>query len=360
LQAAQSACDAVALYRQRRRVRARERAVRLTFRCPWAREGDGLAAVHLDGCDSQLGGVVRDLGRRGGPVQQPWMHAHHRAHAGTPQCNHTSCTPPAWARRSWAPPRPAPSPHPQPPPALQAGCLWRGRQRCGQLVCESCIARGCSRTPLGRSWHQRMAAGWLKRAALCGCGDPCPCAAMPLARWAPSTHYIHAAAAAAQGTSVGSRTLELWSAVCIAAVFEFRWACSGRTALAAAVRPGACGWRRGGVTGTPCWWQPARRLSERRVSPLALTRCGAPPCACSGAMLLGQSVLSTIVSGIASPAAFADMPAVYMFGMVSAHDRAACGRQRVAAASVRGSACACPPRPHSPARPPARPPAADR
>lgn len=58
------------------------------------------------------------------------------------------------------------------------------------------------------------------------------------------------------GTSVGSRTLELWSAVCIASVFEFL-----------------------------------------------------------GATLLGGSVLNTIASGIANPEMFKDMPAVYMYGM---------------------------------------------
>jgi sodium-dependent phosphate transporter len=61
------------------------------------------------------------------------------------------------------------------------------------------------------------------------------------------------------GTSVGSRTLSMWSAVAIAAVFEFL-----------------------------------------------------------GAMLLGGSVTKTVAGGIAKPAAFAKQPQLFMFGMLTA------------------------------------------
>lgn len=61
------------------------------------------------------------------------------------------------------------------------------------------------------------------------------------------------------GTSVGSRTLSMWSAVCIAAVFEFL-----------------------------------------------------------GAMLLGGSVTKTVAGGIAKPKTFAKYPQLFMFGMLTA------------------------------------------
>ena len=105
------------------------------------------------------------------------------------------------------------------------------------------------------------------------------------------------------GTSVGSRTLHLWSAVVIAAIFEVRWQ----------------GHRRDRAGAHPCW-QPAgsRCLVSAPVlhhsllaHPSLLPRARPQ---FLGAMLLGGNVTRTLSSGIANTATFAATPAVFMYG----------------------------------------------
>jgi phosphate/sulfate permease len=125
---------------------------------------------------------------------------------------------------------------------------------------------------------------------------------------------------------VGSKTLKLWSAVVIAAIFEFL------------VSPTAA--QHTNQKGKSLQDQGAAALSAQCI--LASSWCGALPAAAlawwaafadlnvpalhhqplQGAMTLGGQVTRTIAGGIARPQTFAKFPALFMFGMLTAETAA--------------------------------------